>query len=508
MTQLRITVSSNNFSITHASASAKASVLAFSKKYIQYGFQRSGRSFHYAALRAYAARTTIGDDYRFHINCYEEFMSHLKTYGFKEPDMEIITKEYKPVKSAVFKVKSIWEDRDYQTPVIEYIAQEDNVGAKFVSLQTGDGKSYCAMRGMQDAGMRTVIIIKPMYVEKWVEDIHRTYDIDPDRVLSVAGSADLMKLFEMGRNDEIEADIIIISNKTLLNYYKAYEEHGQNLLDMGYDCLPQEMFEHLGVGFKLIDEVHQDFHFNFKTDLYTHVKKSLSLSATLVGDDDFVNRMYALAYPMSKRYKAPPYKKYVAATGMFYSFRHPNRIKFNDYSSKNYSHHAFEQSVLKASDLTENYFKLIKATLNDSYLKNYIKGQRAIIFCASIDMCTKVKDYLNKIMSTFEIRRYVEDDPYENLMEPDIIVTTLLSAGTAVDIPNLTTVVLTTAISSSQSNIQSLGRLRKLKCGTTPEFIYFVCLDIPKHVEYHKRKREMLDGRALSFRETTYAHLL
>ena len=70
------------------------------------------------------------------------------------------------------------------------------------------------------------------------------------------------------------------------------------------------------------------------------------------------------------------------------------------------------------------------------------------------------------------------------------------SAGTAVDIDKLSTVIMTTAMNSSQGNIQGMGRLRELKDGSTPRFLYFVCTDIDTHIRYHVRKREILKSRA------------
>ena len=57
---------------------------------------------------------------------------------------------------------------------------------------------------------------------------------------------------------------------------------------------------------------------------------------------------------------------------------------------------------------------------------------------------------------------------------------------------------MTIAVDSIQSNVQTFGRLRKLSdCDTS--FYYFVCDDIPKHLDYHKRKIEMFHERAYSF---------
>ena len=113
----------------------------------------------------------------------------------------------------------------------------------------------------------------------------------------------------------------------------------------------------------------------------------------------------------------------------------------------------------------------------------------------------KLSAKLKKKYPQFDIRRYVSEDPWENLLEPDIIVSTLGSAGTAVDIPNLSTCILTNAIQSIQANRQSFGRLRNLKDNHSLEFVYFVCEDIPKHLDYHVAKKEMMMQRAKSFRD-------
>jgi hypothetical protein len=104
----------------------------------------------------------------------------------------------------------------------------------------------------------------------------------------------------------------------------------------------------------------------------------------------------------------------------------------------------------------------------------------------------------------FDVRRYVEDDPYENLMDGDIVITNLQKAGTNVDIPRLTTVCLWTAVDSRQSNIQGAGRLRALKDGRQPRFVWGSCINIPKHMEYHGRKMNLLKNRTCSLRDLRY----
>jgi hypothetical protein len=117
-----------------------------------------------------------------------------------------------------------------------------------------------------------------------------------------------------------------------------------------------------------------------------------------------------------------------------------------------------------------------------------------------VEMCTQLTKHFSDKYPNLNVKRYVQDDPMENLLDAGIRFTTILSGGTAHDIPDLTTVILTIAIDSVQANVQAFGRLRELP-DSAVQFYYFVCDDIPKHTQYHERKVQMLEKRAKSFRE-------
>lgn len=499
MAELTITTASHFFRITKITPRARAAVENFARKFVQYGFQRQGRDYFKAALKVYAASTFDRSEYRFHINTYSDFERHLEANYITGDMVEHESLAlYEPAK-ATFEINSVYKDREEQTSAIEYLLSEERPLAKFISMATGTGKSYVSMRAMQMRAVRTLIIVKPMYIDKWIDDMQRTMVLDDGDIMVIRGSSQLMALLLMAQDNVLNSKIILISNKTMQNWFKLWEKFKFETLGMGYACAPEEICKHLKIGIRLIDEVHQDFFLNFKLSLYTNVPHSISLSATLLSDDDFMNRIYEITYPASLRFKGKAYVKYIAATAVMYKLKYPNKIRCKDAVSKNYSHHLFEQSILRSDSMAANYLDLIKKVIVGTYLKDYKPGQKCLIFCISIDMCSIVTDYLKKTYSNLKVGRYVEEDPWEALMESDICVTTLQSAGTAVDIANLTTVILTTVISSSQSNIQSLGRLRQLKDGTTPRFLYFVCTDIPKHIEYHEKKRVMLLDRTISY---------
>jgi hypothetical protein len=372
---------------------------------------------------------------------------------------------------------------------------------KLGAIQTGRGKSYSSMRAMGERGEVILTIVKPKYIEKWIEDYRRTYELEIDDIMLVQGSKHLQALLEMAVNGELDAKIILVSNKTLQMWLKLYEKFKDQTLDMGYAILPDQLCEALQVGTKLVDEVHEDFHLNFKIDMYTHVTNSISLSATLLPDDPFLKNMCEIAYPSPTRYNGDAYVRYIAARSVIYRTKKPELIRWREPGANNYSHYAYEKYVMKHPDVLKNYLALIGDIVEQGYIAKRSEGHRCLVFCSLIEMCTLVTEYLKKKYPHLDVRRYMEDDPYEDLVEPDICVSSLQNAGTAVDIPGLLTVIMTVAITSSQGNVQGFGRLRELKgaLAATPWFYYFVNEDVQKHIDYHEKKKELLKDRALNY---------
>lgn len=424
------------------------------------------------------------------------------TVLFKGPKHKRVVDEYNDdLKLEVVRVKEV-EPEECQCISI---AHPDHLYVTNDFIVTHN--SYVTMRAVQELQGRVLIVIKPMYIEKWCEDLARTYSLDPGDIVTVQGSKQLMQLTQLAYNGELTAKIVIISNKTMQLWIKDYKVLREGLLDVGYACLPEDLCGHLKASVRVIDEVHQDFHFNFVLDLYTNVKKSISLSATLVADSDFVRRMQMLAYPVNERMEEIAYDKYVNVRAITYSFKDPSKIKCKNFATKSYSHNVFEQSVIRNPTTCVNYLKLISNTAEEFYIKHRLPGEKLIVFAASIELCTIITKYLTLKYPNLAIRRYVEEDEYSVIAEGDIIVSTILSAGTALDIPNLITVILTTNVNSTTSNLQSIGRLRYI-ADRPLTFTYFTCEDIDKHREYHSNKIAILTSKVLDYRNHSFGELI
>lgn len=428
--------------------------------------------------------------YRFHINALAQFHMAVSAVGYTADCFDVIEMPMYVPEDAELAFGSPHTPRPDQEVTHEYLMGGAPI-SKLVTAQTGTGKTMVATRAMCAKGKRILLIIRPMYIKKWIEDLQKLCSIHKSRIKVIAGGKELRDIISCITED-LPYDAIIISNKTLQRWLTEYIERGDKLLNEGYAISPVELCERLGTNGFLVDERHQDFHLNFLLDLFTHAPETIGLTATLISDDAFITKMQNVLHPVNTRAKKAAYNVYTRVSSFHYWFKNPQHIRLTQFGSTNYSHTAFEDSVMRNSDVLRNYFDMVRLAV-ERYWNNQWKkpGDRCLVFFATTDMCTRFVKYLQGYYPHAAINRFVMGDPYTNLIESDIAVSTVISAGTAHDIAQLTAVIMTLVLKSSSSNLQTLGRLRDLKDGRSPFFCYFVGEDFAKHIDYHCAKQEM-----------------
>ena len=363
--------------------------------------------------------------------------------------------------------------------------------------------TFCALSATSKLATRTLIIVLPKYLEKWQSDITNILDVKPKEVLPIRGGKELKSLMMVSSEQDIEAKYILISLTTMQSLFNDFKDNGDGILDLEYPYLPEELCERLRIGTVIFDEVHQQLYSVFRALLHIHVPKVIALSATLISDDHFIDQMQHTMFPKEIRYNKVPINKYVKVNVYSYGFKDRElikRIRTSVRGSNTYNQIEFEKSIARHPVMLKNYLDMIVRLLKMNYIDNKKENDTAIVFAGSIDMCTRITERLKKEFPTYDIRRYVEDDPYENVIEADIRVSTILSAGTAVDIPNLRIALMTNSIQSPISILQALGRLRQL-IDRDVTFCYMYNFHVPKQVDYHYRKKELFADRVVTFKE-------
>ena len=510
--KMTVVVGSHFFKVLVKDQEEYSLILRYTKEFTTVETDRDG----IPVPTVYAVVNKIDNEFRFHINTYIGFINFLTNNGHTTNDYDVVILPVNYGVETNIKMHDHLKPRAHQVPIIDYfLTQTAKSGfyinqvlkQNFIGIQTGEGKtltsSFCAVK----LGKRILICVRPLFMKKWAEDIFEIFKVKKSETLSVQGSDQLKGLLSIAKAKEFEkVKVILVSLPTVRNWFKAYETLGSAACkESGYDCDPDQFYEHLGVGLRLIDEVHIDFHFNFIHDLYTNVNKGISLSATLLNLNPFMEKMYNLAYPKLDRYNGGELRKYTKSFAVMYDFQFQRRVNTKDFGSNTYSHIAFEKSIMSKNNakLSDNYCGMVHDILQIKFIPTFKKGNKAVIYAATKKMCTVIADFLKKHLPDFDVRRYIEGDPYSNLMDADIRVTTTQSGGTGHDMKGLTDVILTNCIQSIQQNIQILGRLREIPDGET-RFYYLTCYSLEKQMKYHFDKIEMLKERAKSFEILPY----
>jgi hypothetical protein len=464
---------------------------------VQWGFKPERGRMVRVKTKVYAASNKDNTEFRFHINCLNEFLETTKRVNIHPNFIQMEKESEFEGKDIEIEMKKGWVMRDHQIPFSDYCTAEKPV-SKLLSMQTGQGKGATSMQALVNKKKRFLVIVKPMFIQKWVDDLLKTTNLKREDILTVRGSEELKALLVKGADDSFEFKCAIISNTTVQNWIKEYEFFGKDTLEMGWACVPHDLHRHLKSSERVIDEVHMHFHLCFKMDLYTHVKSSISLSATLFNADPFISKMYRVMFPPESRAKELALKKYIDVIAVYYDFENPEFIRTMERGATTFSNNAFEESIMARGKICKNYLEMIAEIVKFGYDRVERKKKVAVVYAYTTEMVDLILAYLKKVFPDYRIKRKVSGDPDENIYTCDICVSTLGSLGTAIDIPDLTNVVMTNMVASQQSNVQTMGRLRELSDGHPVVMHYFVASNIEKTVEYHRNKVELFQGRARS----------
>lgn len=364
--------------------------------------------------------------------------------------------------------------------------------------------TLCSLFAVEGIGERTLLSIKPMYIQRWLDDLTKDtgiFKLKKDEIVVIKGGQALASVIKMALDNKLTYKFIIISNKTLYNYYKDFTE-GVNM-EKYFNVKPFDLFKVLKVGVRIIDEAHQDFHQCFKTDLFSHVPKTIELSATLTPDSPFLKNMYEIMYPLEDRFGGGVYNKYVNVFSVPYRLDKSNThsVRVNQRGMLSYSHGSMEESIMKNKQRLDNYLNMVLDLTETYFIKKRHADFKLLIFAGRVELCKLIVEKLQPLYPDLKITKYTEEEDYSILADMDIIVSTPISSGTAVDIPRLQVCINTVAIGSTQANLQMIGRLRELRgVDIKPTFLYLYCVDIAKHVEYHVKKRNhTFKDRVLSY---------
>lgn len=448
--------------------------------------------------KEYFVHDGIHKTYRLPISSAKDFMLLLGQSNISKEHINLEYVSNKNVKPLNLRFNKKFLLRDYQEAYSSILTNPNAKASLLVDLPTGYGKTLISMYSIVKLNLRTMIVVLPKYIEKWIDDVKKYTNVEDEDIFVVQGGDTLQEL--MNDND-ISYKFIIVSMRTMSNFISDYETNPH-----GCTMSPQKFIEHLKVGVMLNDETHQHFHALVKICLYTNVLRMIGLSATLDSNQKDIKEIYNLVFkPENRVSNLIEYTPYIHTKAISYRIANLRNIKYK--LPQGYNHNLYEQSILKNPVLLKSYIEMIKYYVKESYIDRKEKGDKLLIFCANVTMCTVIANQLKTEYQDIDVRRYVEDDPYENIINAEISVSTNLSAGTAIDIPGLISVIQTVSISSLQANLQAFGRLRKIP-DKEVWYYYIYSPDIRNQYKMHKERKSILYNRSKEFLYSEYNKIL
>jgi len=502
--------------ITQTTPRVKEVLKRFARRYDQCRWVKEKSRWVKQHLKTFAYENPDNSEYRFHINQLKDLRAFLNNEHIGNHLYQTIVVPPHIPDAIDVDMHPSRVLRDYQIPIVDYSVSDwavsfqttelsnPSIRSKFIGLQTGKGKSTIACAAIARLKVRSLVLVKPTYMEKWANDLQVNLNISPTDIVSVSGMKEVAKLISLAKEGKLTYKVIIMSSRTHQLFYKAYQKEPYGPITRMYGCAPDEFYPALKIGLILMDEFHQEVHANYMGLLYTHVPRIIATTATLNSYDSFMNGIYTMLFPMESRYKELEPDRYIDCYAISYQFKKPEKIRTTEWGSTFYSHSVFEKCIMRHQPTFENYKKLIHHIVQLGYIDRYLAGDKLAIYATSILMCQHLTYYFSKCYPHLIVKRYCEDDDYANVIDADIRVTTLGSAGAAIDIPGLRVVINTINIDSLQSNLQVLGRLRPIP-DRDVRYYYIWASNIPKHAEYHQRRKKNIIGKLSFIKDLMYS---
>ena len=321
---------------------------------------------------------------------------------------------------------------------------------KFLSLETGGGKTYCAIYHIfKSKKLPMTFVDQDSIANQWKDRIIYFTTIKEEEIYFISGQKSIDKLLNMKDKELKSYKWFIAIHRTLSNYL---DNNGIEKLN--------ELFKKLKIGSRLYDEAHVEYKNIFNMDM-SYNCESVYITATPSRSNPSENKVYQNMFSDKSiprfigrgenyqnviiyKYNTHPEVYEEASMVSNYGF---NVVKWNDY--------IMQDKIEIFTEALEKIFKNIYKT----------NKHKTCVLVKSIDMCNYLYDdfiefFTEKNITVGKFHSKIKNAKDE--LVKDVIFTTEKSFGKAIDIPGLSVCINTVPCSSETVVTQIMGRLREI----------------------------------------------
>lgn len=379
--------------------------------------------------------------------------------------------------------------RPEQVGVINFLTNQE-MYRKGLATATGSGKTVSSIASLIKIGYAGVIIVSGLQ-DQWMRSIYQFTNAQPGQVYMIQGIDSITRLLE----GSVKPDIFVCSLETI----RLWVNRKNN-----YQDLPtwSSFLKCFGIGTKIMDEVHLNFHADTIIDLNSNVINNIYLTATFSAASNITRKIFKMIYPSSMRYGEHLRKKYIDV--YTYAFM-GNVNEKRCVKARGYNHAKYELELLKRPTYLRAFFnEVIFPVVNIHFIHKRKSGQKMLIYFSRLEMVDYAYQWFQDKYPEYKIVKYVHGVSDTVLMDNEIIISTPKKAGCGTDIKNLKTVIQTVSCKADTVVDQSRGRLRELPDGDTPEYVEIVDWAIQAQVRHYRERKDLHDERA---RNVYFYHL-
>ena len=331
-----------------------------------------------------------------------------------------------------------------------------NTSQKLLSLNTGDGKTYCTVNYISQTLKRPIIFVdQEILAEQWINRIKEYTDTKDEEIFYISGKPSINKLLKKTKDEILNIKFFICIHRTIDNYIN---EDVEKFFDF---------FDHILVNTKIYDEAHVEYRSIWLIDSNSDCE-SIYLTATFSRSDPIENKVFQNMYHDIKRFTSNSlrdnsisnYHNIVVSRINSKPTQEDEADCINKYGFNSNSY--FSYILNKKYDL---YFEKITNILFDNILNK--RNRKVAILLGINDAVDKFYDDIKIEISNRNLNFTVGKlngltKNKDEEMTKDIIITTDKSFSKAIDIANLSVLINLVPFSSSTKVIQTIGRLRRL----------------------------------------------
>lgn len=342
-----------------------------------------------------------------------------------------------------------------------------------------------------------VLLVLGFLIDQWYKSLLQFTTLRKDDIYVVQGFDSLKDLWEM-LNNGFEPKVVIFSTRTLAMY-------AIDRLDP-YTTLPSyaEFQQKVGFGVLVHDETHLNFYTNTQIDIRSNIKHNIFLSATYQRSDYQGNRIFNMVFPRELLFGAQFVKKYTSVTVVGYRLGISQKVVPKFMVAKGYLHAKYENWLVAHHTFFESFMKnVLRVLINMYYTTKKKDGQKLLILCQTKKFVLEVVKYLKDMLTDKVTAYFSGDSKYGNskLLNTAVIVSTIKSCSTGIDIKGLKTCINTVSFRSEPQAAQCMGRLRQIP-GEETIYIDIWNKEIPSHYYHQKSRVNVYKTKALTFYQT------